>query len=181
MIETARLSLRLPEPKDATSIAHFYSHNRDHLQPWSPLWTDSLFSEEFWRNQVRRFKEEFDAGLSARLFVFKKGEALLIGTASLTQIQRGPLHSAVLGYALAASEQGQGYMTEAVKAAVEFAFERLSLHRVEAGYQPHNRRSAEVLKRAGFSVEGYARDFLLINGRWEDHILTAITNPRWRG
>jgi ribosomal-protein-alanine N-acetyltransferase len=48
-----------------------------------------------------------------------------------------------------------------------------------AGYVPHNIRSAAVLRRAGFTVEGYARDYILINGRWEDHILTAITNPDW--
>jgi len=50
---------------------------------------------------------------------------------------------------------------------------------VMAGYVPRNRRSAAVLRRAGFTVEGYARDYLLINGHWEDHILTAITNPDW--
>ena len=45
---------------------------------------------------------------------------------------------------------------------------------------PHNRRSAAVLRRTGFIVEGCARDCLLINGRWEDHVLTAITNPDWK-
>jgi ribosomal-protein-alanine N-acetyltransferase len=29
-------------------------------------------------------------------------------------------------------------------------------------------------------VEGYARDYLLINGRWEDHVLTGIVNPDWK-
>ena len=130
---------------------------------------------------MRRFKAELDTGVSARFVLFKRGGRDVIGTASLTHIHRGPQHSAVLGYALAAAEQGHGYMTEAVKAVVEYAFGQLGLHRIEAGYQPHNRRSAEVLKRAGFVVEGYARDYLLINGRWEDHILTAVTNPGWQG
>jgi ribosomal-protein-alanine N-acetyltransferase len=42
---------------------------------------------------------------------------------------------------------------------------------------PSNERSAAVLKRCGFKVEGHATAYLLINGRWEDHVLTAITNP----
>ncbi|MBE9234176.1 30S ribosomal protein S5 alanine N-acetyltransferase, partial [Cuspidothrix issatschenkoi LEGE 03284] len=49
-----------------------------------------------------------------------------------------------------------------------------------ANYMPHNRRSAKVLKRLGFVVEGYATDYLMINGQWEDHILTSLTNPHWR-
>jgi len=70
-------------------------------------------------------------------------------------------------------------MQEAVRGSVTYAFGTLRLHRVMAGYVPRNRRSAAVLRRAGFTVEGYARDYLLIDGHWEDHILTAITNPEW--
>jgi ribosomal-protein-alanine N-acetyltransferase len=49
-----------------------------------------------------------------------------------------------------------------------------------ANYMPHNRRSGNVLKRLGFVVEGYARDYLMINGKWEDHIFTSLINPHWR-
>jgi ribosomal-protein-alanine N-acetyltransferase len=44
---------------------------------------------------------------------------------------------------------------------------------------PRNERSAALLRRLGFSVEGLARDFLLIAGRWEDHVLTSLINPQW--
>jgi ribosomal-protein-alanine N-acetyltransferase len=49
-----------------------------------------------------------------------------------------------------------------------------------ANYMPRNQRSANVLKRLGFVVEGYARNYLLINNHWEDHILTSLTNPNWQ-
>lgn len=94
-------------------------------------------------------------------------------------MQRGASQSCLLGYNLAAREQGNGYMTEAVGGAVTFAFETWKLHRVVASYMPSNSRSAAVLQRCGFQVEGHAPAYLLINGRWEDHMLTAITNPRW--
>lgn len=87
----------------------------------------------------------------------------------------------MIGYSLAADAQGHGYMVEAVRGAVAYAFRELRLHRVMANYMPHNRRSGAVLRRAGFTVEGYARDYLRIDGRWEDHVLTAIVNPGWRG
>ena len=49
-----------------------------------------------------------------------------------------------------------------------------------ANYIPHNERSGRLLRRLGFMVEGYARDYLFINGAWRDHILTALTNPNPR-
>jgi ribosomal-protein-alanine N-acetyltransferase len=105
----------------------------------------------------------------------------VIGNLSLTQITRGPAHHCVMGYSLAEGLQGKGYMLEAVRGAVGYAFGELGLHRIAAGYMPHNRRSATVLRRAGFTVEGYARDYLRIDGQWEDHILTGIVNPSWSG
>jgi ribosomal-protein-alanine N-acetyltransferase len=39
-------------------------------------------------------------------------------------------------------------------------------------------RSGRLLGRLGFVIEGYARDYLLVNGRWEDHVLTSLINPQ---
>jgi ribosomal-protein-alanine N-acetyltransferase len=86
----------------------------------------------------------------------------------------------MLGYSLAAVEQGKGYMTEALKVAINFVFTELNLHRIMAAYIPHNQRSGLLLKRLGFGVEGYARDYLMINDQWQDHILTSLINPNWR-
>jgi len=62
----------------------------------------------------------------------------------------------------------------------DYVFQDLNFHRVMAHYMPHNQRSGNVLKRLGFVVEGYARDYLLINGKWQDHILTSLINPNWQ-
>ena len=180
LVQTERLELRLGSERDAAEIARFYRENRDHLQPWSPTFDLQAFTEAFWLEQVTRRQEDFDAGRSARAFIFPREPCdRVIGNLSLTEIQRGPAQSCLLGYSLAADAQGHGYMAEAVRGAVGYAFEQLRLHRVAASYMPRNRRSGAVLRRVGFTVEGYARDYLLIDGRWEDHVLTAITNPAW--
>lgn len=70
-------------------------------------------------------------------------------------------------------------MEEALRAAIRYAFADLRLHRVMANYMPANERSGRVLRRLGFTVEGYARDYLRIAGAWEDHVLTSFTNPDW--
>jgi ribosomal-protein-alanine N-acetyltransferase len=180
LIQSDRLTLRLPEDGDVPEIIRFYRENRQHLQPWSPTFPPELFQSEYWRDQTAERRAELEAGLGARTFIFlKEDPASVIGNISLTQVQRGPGQYCLMGYSLAAGAQGHGYMVEAVSAAVGYAFDGLRLHRVAANYMPHNVRSAAVLRRAGFTIEGYARDYILINGRWEDHILTAIVNPDW--
>ena len=72
------------------------------------------------------------------------------------------------------SYSGRGYMSEAVRLLLSFAFDTLGLHRVEAACLPHNRASRRLLAKLGFREEGLARRYLCINGRWQDHVTHAI-------
>jgi ribosomal-protein-alanine N-acetyltransferase len=103
----------------------------------------------------------------------------IVGRVNFTQIVRGPFQSCMLGYAIDAECQGQGLMYEALQAALEHAFVVLRLHRVQANHLPENQRSARLLQRLGFRVEGLAREYLYINGAWRDHVLTALTYPQF--
>lgn len=180
LIRTERLIIRVPEVADVPEIIRFYSENRTHLQPFSPAFGSDFLDPVTWLEQVHTRAREFAAGESFRAFLFaQQAPSRVIGNLNLTQVQRGAFQSCVLGYNLAADEQGMGYMTEAVNGAVDFAFGTWKLHRVAASYMPRNGRSAAVLERCGFNVEGHAAAYLLINGRWEDHVLTAIINPTW--
>lgn len=180
VFETARLRARLPAQRDVGPILAYYRQNLEHLRPWSPRWPPDLLTAQFWRDQVVRREAEAVAGVAYATFLFRReDDTRIIGNLSLTQIVRGAADSCALGYGLAAGAQGHGYMVEAVRGAVDFAFHELGLHRVHASYIPHNRRSAMVLRRAGFRVEGYARDYLRINGRWEDHVMTSAISDEW--
>jgi ribosomal-protein-alanine N-acetyltransferase len=178
VIETERLTLRLPQVADVPEVIRYYRENRDHLQPFSPTFAPDFLDEAVWLEQVRARLHEFAVGESFRAFLFaRSAPQAIVGNLNLTQVHRGFSQSCYLGYNLARDEQGKGYMTEAVAAAVTFAFDTLKLHRVAASYMPRNVRSGAVLERCGFEIEGHAKAYLLINGRWEDHVLTAITKP----
>jgi ribosomal-protein-alanine N-acetyltransferase len=180
LIETQRLIIRLAEVADVREIIRYYGENREHLQPFSPTYPPDFLDEATWLEQVRVRLPEFAAGDGFRAFLFARDSpSRIIGNLNLTTVHRGSFQSCVLGYNLAAGEQGKGYMTEAVRGAVAFAFETWKLHRVAANYMPRNTRSAAVLERCGFKIEGHAPAYLLIDGRWEDHVLTAITNTSW--
>ena len=181
MIETERLNIRLPLVPDVPEVIRYYGDNRAHLQPFSPTFATGFLDEVTWLEQVRVRAHEFSAGESFRAFLFaRSAPQRIVGNLNLTQVHRGAFQSCVLGYNLARDEQGKGYMTEAVAGAVAFAFGTWKLHRIAANYMRRNARSAAVLQRCGFQVEGHASAYLLINGRWEDHVLTAITNPAFK-
>ncbi len=180
ILETDRLILRLATNEDISAILNFYLENRDFLTPYEPTRSEDFYTFSFWRDQVEKALIEFNYDQAIKFCIFKKTEpTVLIGKINFHQILRGVCQSCVLGYSLAETEQGNGYMTEALKAAIHFIFAEMNFHRIAANYMPRNQRSANVLKRLGFTVEGYARDYLLINGQWEDHILTSLTHPNW--
>ena len=180
VLRTERLVLRLAETRDTPAIVRFFTENREHLAPSRPRMEPEFFTPEFWRTQVFAARAEFDGDRSLRLFVFEHDADEVVGTLNFTSFVRGAAQFCMVGYGLARDREGRGYMTEALRAALAYVFGELNMHRVQANYVPRNERSGRVLRRLGFVVEGYARDYLYLDGQWEDHILTSLTNPDWK-
>lgn len=65
-------------------------------------------------------------------------------------------------------------MAAAVAALIPFSFGTLRLHRLEAACIPTNVASIRLLEKTGFTREGFAREYLCINGTWQDHLLYAL-------
>jgi [ribosomal protein S5]-alanine N-acetyltransferase len=179
VIETPRLLLTLGAPETAARYATFAVENDDHLARWEPPRPEGYFSEAYWYRRLERNRDELALGGSVRLGVFRRGapEGPLLGHVNFSQIVRGGFQSCFLGYSLDRRCVGRGMMTEALEGAIPFVFDQLRLHRIQANYIPTNERSGRVLRRLGFVVEGYARDYLFIGGAWRDHVLTALVNP----
>lgn len=181
IIETERLVLRMAELGDAPEIVRYFRENREHLADSRPTMGPEFFTEGFWHAQVHAAQAEFRTDRSLRTFIFDKAQpGRVIGNVNFVQFNRGAAHYCVLGYGLAKDREGTGMMREALQAALRYVFSELNMHRVMANYVPWNQRSGGLLRRLGFVVEGYARDYLFLNGRWCDHVLTSLINPDWR-
>jgi len=177
---TDRFELRLADESDVPRILSYRRENADYFEPFEAVRTADHLTEGFWSRQVATDREQFEAGQAVRLYMFERApESPVLGLASFSNIIRGPFQSCFMGYALAQRHQGRGLMTEALRLGIDYMFGEMNLHRISANYLPHNTRSAAALKRLGFAVEGYARDYLMIEGRWQDHILTSLLNPAW--
>ncbi|HEY9713099.1 MAG TPA: GNAT family N-acetyltransferase [Chroococcales cyanobacterium] len=180
VIVTPRLTLRMPDPtKEAAAVVDYFQRNAEHLKYSGPIPAPGYFEPQYWQNQLELNRHEFGLDQSMRLFICLNETAAIVGTANFTAILRRAAHFCYLGYGIDEKHQGRGYMTEALTHAIEYAFKVRNLHRIMANYVPHNMRSGALLKRLGFVEEGLARDYLYLNGQWQDHVMTALTNHDW--
>lgn len=106
------------------------------------------------------------------------GEPVMLVTAS--EIVRGAFRSCYLGYYAFEPHTGRGLATAALGMVLEHLFDVVDLHRVEANIRPGNTRSIALVRRLGFTREGYSRDYLFLDGAWRDHERWALlaTDPR---
>jgi ribosomal-protein-alanine N-acetyltransferase len=178
VLETDRLLLRTARPDEADAVLDFFVRNEPHLGPCEPARPPGFFTIEGWRERLAQYRDHWLAGTTFRLHLFEKRlPTRVVGSIGLSNVVRGVFQNAQMGFGLDAECVGRGLMLEAVHATLDFGFGRLDLHRIEANHQPQNLRSAALLRRAGFEVQGYARDYLFLDGAWRDHVLTAKRRP----
>jgi len=182
VLRTARGHLRPPQPGDWPAWAQLRTESRDFLAPWEPLWAADELTRNAYRRRLRRYARDARDGFGYAFFLFRYDDDSLLGGVTLTGVRRGVTQSCSLGYWMGRRHAGRGYMKEAVLAVLPFVFDELRLHRLEAACLPNNEPSKGVLRACGFTEEGYARQYLRINGAWRDHVLFALlgADPRPR-
>lgn len=163
--------LRAPERRDEAEFLELVRRSRKLHRPWvSPPATPERF-----RAYLRRCRDADYCGLLA----CRRADGRIVGLFNISQIVRGPLQSAFLGYWAGAPFAGRGYMSRGLALVLRHAFRVLKLHRLEANLQPGNAASRRLAKRAGFRKEGFSPRYVKINGRWRDHERWAITREDW--
>lgn len=177
MLETERLHLAVLDEVDADQVLKYYMENRHFLNPFEPRRVESFYTLEGKRLELRLEKEALNRGEAIRFYLMFKGENEIIGTIALTNIIKGAFKSCYLGYKLSEKHVSKGYTKEALKVVIDYGFNTLGLHRIEANVMPTNRPSIAVVKGLVFSEEGLSRKYLKINGKWEDHLRFAMINP----
>jgi ribosomal-protein-alanine N-acetyltransferase len=175
-----RVRLRTLTEDDYAEWYEVRARCRDWLVPWEPRPEGSPPTPEdrssfVARCAARERERQMGTGYGFGIFV----EGRLAGEITLSSIQRGPFQNAFVGYWVDKAKAGAGLAPEATVVVLRFAFEELSLHRVEVAIVPRNRASRRVVEKLELREEGVALRYLEIDGRWEDHVRYAITSEEW--
>lgn len=169
--------VRFPEEDDIAQIIAMNKRNRAFFEKFSPSNSDDYYTKEQQLQWINKSRADRMEDKKYSFVVCQTEDERIVGTIGLTYVVRGPLQSCMIGYNLDQAANGKGYMTEAVKQVVRYAFEELRLHRIVGEASPNNPGSIRVLEKAGFHKEGISRSNVKINGVWEDHQVLAIINP----
>lgn len=167
------VTLRTPQMTDYAEWAAVREKSREFLIPWEPTWPVDDLTRGAFRRRIRRYVEDLRSDQGYAFVILRNRDGALVGGLTLANIRRGVAQAASLGYWMGLPFIRHGYMTAAVAAVIPFAFTTLRLHRLEAACIPTNTASIRLLEKTGFVREGYAREYLCINGIWQDHLLYA--------
>lgn len=159
--------LSLLDSNHIQQVTDYYTRNYNYHKEWSPVPLPDFFTLEFQTNKYKTYKVLNSVDKEYKFVIL--AEDLVVGIISLTAIERGVFQNGRFGYSIDGDFAGQGIMTAAIKEAVNYAFTKLNLHRLEANIMPRNIRSRRVLEKCGFQKFGFSPKYLFINNAWEDH------------
>jgi ribosomal-protein-alanine N-acetyltransferase len=172
-ISGAGVTLRPPHSGDFAEWAALRETSRAFLTPWEPTWPPDDLTRSAFRRRLKRYAEDQRGDLAYAFLIFRSDDNAMVGGLTLANIRRGVAQAGSIGYWIGAPFVRKGYMTAAVRVLIPYGFTTLRLHRLEAACIPDNTASIRLLERTAFKREGYARDYLCINGIWQDHLLYA--------
>lgn len=179
-----RITICPPQPDHARLWIDVRRKNKEILKPLEPLWPKDCLEPGFYERRLKRQAREWNTDHAYPFLIFHKDTQKranpLMGGININHVCRGAAQYASLGYWLDQDCQGQGYMSEAMQLILNFAFETLRLHRMNAAVLPDNQKSMALLERNGFQREGFAEKYIRINGHWRDHILFGLPYERWK-
>ncbi|QLG50229.1 GNAT family N-acetyltransferase [Natrinema halophilum] len=131
------------------------------------------------REQEREFFEDVVCG-DENVSLLIVDESTPIGTVALNWNDL-EAQTAELGYWIAPDHQRQGYGSDAVERVLEYGFDQLGLHRIEARVFELNEPSRRLLESVGFTQEGIHRDVEFIDGEYQDAYWFGLLEDEWRG
>lgn len=175
---TKRLKLQVLPPYYYKQVLAFYKENAMHLEPWEAKRDKNFYTEKY---QKALLEAEYNMVLKSKMFRFytslKEDPDRIMGSVSLTNIQRGAFMTCTIGYKIHENFCNQGYGKEAVSLVMKLAFEECGLHRIEAMVHPENEPSIRLLTSLGFKREGIAVSSAMLHGVWQDMYRYAVINP----
>ena len=178
-LKTSRLLLRPVSQADAPAVFDLFANPE--VARYQDV--DAFTRLEQARVWIERMAERQARGDALRWAINLRETGRLVGTCGYVAFARRPARG-TLGYEIGEPYWGRGLMPEALVAVIEYGFERLDLHRIDAYVIPANTPSARVLQKLGFAEEGVLRDYGFWKGAYWDLRLFSLLKsdePRWAG
>ena len=173
-LRTERLILRPMKTSDSYDM-YEYACREDVTEylTWSPH-----PSVSYTREYLACVEDRYSKGEFYDWAVTLADSGKMIGTVGFTKINLAH-NSAEIGYVLNPEYHRIGLGYEAAKRIVDFGFEQLDLHRIEAKFMKENTASRSLMAKLGMTLEGYGRESMLIKGKYRTIGVCSILRVEW--
>ncbi len=169
VMETRRLTLRTILPSDAESIFAMRSDTAVNRF----IARDSMFSSDSAVTLVEKTSEAFNSKRGIGWAGVLRDQKSIIGTCGFNSIDYPNLR-AEIGGEMAANYWGKYLAIEATSAIVQFGFDQMQLHSIEAKVNPNNRGAIHLLKQLGFKQEALFKDRIYFNNAYQDMAVYTV-------
>lgn len=178
MLASGDVELKPLKRRDWRELEHELLINRDWLQPWEATSPSGIRSWNV-RGLVTSLLSQQRQGTVLPFVILYRGE--LAGQLNVFDILQGSVSTGTVGYWVAERFAGRGITPTAVALATDHLFQKHRLNRVEINIRPENKASLRVVEKLGFTLEGYLRRYIHIDGDWRDHHSYSMLHDDWPG
>lgn len=164
----SNINIKILTPDDANSMFEYYVRNKQYLKPFEPSREECFYTFEAQKQILMESYKQFLNGEGVNFGIYSSNS--LVGKIQVSNITYGVFKNAIVGYSIDENCQGKGWMKEALSLVLDYGFNEMELHRIEASTLVDNIKSQSVLLGCGFEKLGLNKKYLYINGTWRDHI-----------
>ncbi|MCX6172018.1 MAG: GNAT family N-acetyltransferase [Flavobacterium sp.] len=174
-LETKRLFLRRIDENDVAEVLALRGNPQIMKYIPRPL----AKTEEDALAHIIMINEKIETNTGINWGITVKGNPKIIGIIGHYRIQPEN-HRAEIGYMSLPEYNGKGYITEAIKVVVEYGFEQMNLHSIEAIIDPENIASERVLQKNGFIKEAHILENELWEGKFWDTVIYSLLKRNFK-
>jgi len=173
-LESERLVLREIVPADAEDIYRIFS-DQETMEYWSCRPFTSLDQASALIDQMA---QQVQDGSGIHWAITMRGEGRLIGKCGFNEWRKAHRRGDI-SYIVAREQWGKGVVSEALCAVLDYGFDQMNLHSIEAGVTPGNDASTKMLERLGFQLEGHLKESFLVEDLFVDSLIYSLLKRDW--
>ena len=173
-LETERLVLREIVPADAEDLFHIFS-DEETMRYWS-CWPYTSVDQA--HRLIESIAKVIHVGAGIHWGIALRGDERLVGKCGYNEWRKAHRRGDI-SYIVAREQRGKGIVSEALGAILDYGFDHMNLHSVEAGVTPGNDASTRMLQRLGFRLEGHLRESFLTDRGFVDSLIYSLLRSDW--
>jgi len=173
------ISLRVLDTQYASMILLFCDKSKEIFEQYEIDKPLNFYTLAFQKKLIEAEYDGFLHGTYVRFYMFdRRFPDKIIGTISFSDMKRTAFFSCQIGYKIDPDYINQGYGFKMLSNSIRIMENECNMHRIGAYILPDNQPSIKLVEKVGFQLEGIAKSYVLMNGKWIDHLSYAYISTK---